>query len=156
MNQKLPFSSEAGIKAGEYHQMGYNCSESIFLTFREYLAPEVGEEFVRIATPFGGGLGRAGCICGALSGAVLMLGFAKGRTTHKVPRKESYILSNDLEKRFKEKFGSTCCRVLNRHPFGSSEQGDTCMHIIRESAEMFMEFIKEKGLAGHNEHGISL
>jgi len=156
MNQKLPFSSEAGLKAGYYHKMGYNCSESIFLTFREYLAPEVGDEFVRIASPFGGGLGRAGCICGALSGAVLMLGFAKGRTTHKVPGKESYILSNDLENKFKERFGSTCCRVLNRHPFGSPEQGETCQRIIRETAELFMEFIKEKGIAGNDEHGTAL
>ena len=153
MNSKFPISSEAGIRAGEYHEMGYNCSESIFLTFREYLAPEVSEEFVRIATPFGGGLGRAGCLCGALSGAVLMLGFAKGRTTHKVPRKESYILSNDLEKRFKGRFGSTCCRALNKHPFGSSEQGETCMRIICESAELFMEFIIEKGIISKNEEG---
>jgi len=152
----LPIPSEAGKRAGEYHQMGYNCSESIFLTFREYLAPAVGEDFVRIATPFGGGLGRAGCICGALSGAVLMLGFAKGRTTYKVPRKESYLLSNDLEKRFKERFGSTCCRSLNRHPFGSPEQGETCMRIICETAELFMEFIKEKGIAGDDEDGMAL
>jgi C_GCAxxG_C_C family probable redox protein len=148
MNCKNPAPAEAGIRAGKYYKLGYNCAESIFLTFRELLAPEVDEELVRIATPFGGGLGRAGCLCGALSGAVLMLGLAKGRTSHMEPRGESYILSHDLEQRFKRKFGSTCCRVLNKNSFGSPEQAVICMRIITETAEMFMNCIEEKNLAG--------
>jgi C_GCAxxG_C_C family probable redox protein len=148
MNCKIQTAEDAGIRAGEFHKMGYNCAESVFLTFRELLAPEVDENFVRIATPFGGGLGRAGCLCGALSGAVIMLGLAKGRTTYKVSRRESYVLSHDLEKGFREKFGSACCRTLNRNPFGSPEQAVICMRIITETAEMFMDYIREKGLTG--------
>ena len=146
MNYKSPAPAEAGIRASEYHELGYNCAESIFLTFRELIAPDVDSEFVRIATPFGGGLGRAGCLCGALSGAVLMIGFAKGRTTYSIPRDEAYSLSQEFEKRFKGKFGSTCCRVLNKNSFGSPEQAVICMRIITETAEMFMGYINEKKL----------
>jgi len=147
LNFKIQSAEDAGIRAGEYHKMGYNCAESIFLTFRELLAPDVDEEFVRIATPFGGGLGRAGCLCGALSGAVLMLGLAKGRITYKVSRRESYILSHGFEKKFKDKFGSTCCRALNRNNFGTPQQAVVCMRIITEAAELFMEYIEQNSLA---------
>jgi len=97
-----------------------------------------------MATPFGGGLGRSGCICGALSGAVMILGAAKGRVSADVPRKESYELSNEYHKRFYEKFGATCCRVLVKEEFGSREQGDRCYRIITESAELMMNFLIEK------------
>ncbi len=133
--------------AGNYHNKGFNCAESIFLAFREVAAPELSEDMVRLATPFGGGLGRSGCVCGAISGAVIILGAAKGRISPDIPRKESYDLSSDYHNRFKEKFGATCCRVLVKEKFGSKEQGEKCYKIITESADLLMNFLVEKGIA---------
>lgn len=130
--------------AGDYHNLGYNCAESIFLAFRSVAAPELSEEMVRMATPFGGGLGRSGCLCGALSGAVMMLGAARGRTSPETPRKESYELSNEYHNIFKANFGSTCCRVLVKEKFGTKEQGERCYKIITESAELLMKFLLDK------------
>lgn len=131
----------------EYHKEGFNCAESIFLAFRERIAPDFSVEAVRMATPFGGGLGYSGCLCGALTGSVMILGIVKGRTTPDVPRKEPYSLSNEFHNRFKGKFNATCCRVLNKNQFGSAEQGATCGRIIGGTEELLMEFLKEKGLA---------
>ncbi len=133
--------------AGDYHNSGYNCAESIFLAFREVAAPDLSEDMVRIATPFGGGMGRSGCVCGVLSGAVIILGAARGRTTPETPRTESYELSNEFHNRFKSKFGATCCRVLVKDKFGSKEQGERCYQIITGSAELLMKFLVEKGIA---------
>jgi C_GCAxxG_C_C family probable redox protein len=133
--------------AGDYHNRGFNCAESIFLAFRGVAAPDLSEDMVRIATPFGGGIGRSGCVCGALSGAVIILGAARGRTTPETPRKESYELSNEFHNRFKSEFGATCCRVLVKDKFGSKEQGERCYQIITGSAELLMKFLVEKGIA---------
>ncbi len=137
---------EARAQAGDFHRQGYNCAESIFLTFRPYLAPEADPDLVRIATPFGGGLGCAGCICGALSGAVMVLGLAKGRTSTEIPRKDAYALSSGFQKKFSDQFGATCCRALNKHPFGTPEQGKNCLKIIGTTAKIFMDFIQERNL----------
>ncbi|HPS58424.1 MAG TPA: C-GCAxxG-C-C family protein [Spirochaetota bacterium] len=130
----------------DYHKEGFNCAESIFLAFRERVAPEISTEAVRMATPFGAGMGHAGCLCGALAGSVMIIGILKGRTTPDVPRKEPYALSGEFHNRFKERFGATCCRVLNRHRFGTAEQGATCGEIINGTEEILSEFLREKGL----------
>ena len=132
--------------AGSYHKKGFNCAESVFLTLREYAAPELSEEMVRLATPFGGGLGRSGCVCGALSGAVMIIGAAKGRVSPDIPRKISYELTNEYHNIFRKKFGATCCRVLVKDEFGSPGQGEQCYRIITESAVLIMNFLLEKGI----------
>ena len=134
----------AAESAGNYHEKGFNCAESIFLTFRAIAVPDMNEDMVRLATPFGGGLGRSGCVCGALSGAIMILGAVKGRTSADVPRKQSYELSNDYHNRFSEKFGATCCRKLVKDEFGSKEQAAKCYKIITESAGLLMDFLVEK------------
>lgn len=144
MNDKC--CSEARTTAGNYFRQGYNCAESIFLTFRPHLAPELDEKLVRMATPFGGGLGHAGCICGALSGAIMMMGLKKGRLSPSMPRDAAYELSCEFQKRFVNQFGATCCRALNKSPFGSPEQGRNCLKIIGTTAKLFMAFLLEKGI----------
>ncbi|MEI6127396.1 MAG: C-GCAxxG-C-C family protein [Pseudomonadota bacterium] len=139
-------TQEARDRAGNYFRQGYNCAETLFLTFRQYLAPDVEESLVRMATPFGGGLGHAGCICGALSGAIMMLGLKKGRISPQATRDEAYGLSREFQKRFMDEFGATCCRALNKNPFGTPEQGKNCLKIIGNTAKILMAFIQEKGL----------
>ena len=137
---------EVRTRAGNYFRQGYNCAESIFLAFREQLAPDIDESLVRMVTPFGGGLGHAGCVCGALSGAILLLGLKTGRTSTETSLDAIYALAGEFQKRFADAFGSTCCRALNKHPFGSREQGKNCIKLIGGTAEIFMAFIKEKEL----------
>ncbi len=139
-------SSPKNKRALDYHNEDYNCAESIFLAFREQAAPELGADMVRMATPFGAGLGNAGCLCGALAGSVMILGLFKGRTTPDVPRKEPYALSSEFHNRFKEKFGATCCRVLKRAASGPDMRGATCEEIISGTDELLSEFLAEKRL----------
>lgn len=131
----------------DYHKDGFNCAESIFLAFRQRVAPELSAEAVRMATPFGSGLGGAGCLCGALAGSVMILGLLKGRTTPDVPRKESYGLSSEFHNRFRDNFGATCCRDLKRKASGTDKKGATCEEIIARTDELLSDFMEEKGLA---------
>ena len=130
----------------DYHKEGFNCAESIFLAFRERAAPDLGVDAVRMATPFGAGMGYAGCLCGALAGSIMILGLLKGRTTPDIPRKEPYGLSGEFHNRFRKKFGATCCRILKREGSGPDKQGATCEEIIAGTDELLSEFLREKGL----------
>jgi len=143
MSEIIKIKSAADT-AGDYHNQGFNCAESIFLTFRGLVTPNLSEDIVRLATPFGGGLGRSGCICGALSGAVMIIGAATGRITSMTPRKQSYELTMEYHNRFRYQFGATCCRVLVKDEFGSKEQGEKCFKIITESADLLINFLYEK------------
>lgn len=57
------------------------------------------------------GMGGAGCTCGALSGAQLALGLFLG---DKAPWRKMAPKAREMHDIFKERFGSTCCRVLSK------------------------------------------
>lgn len=145
MSQDLTI--EARNKAGEYFKQGYNCAEAIFLTYREILAPEVDQNLMRMVTGFGGGLGHAGCMCGALAVSNMMLGLIKGRTNNnEEERLNCYALAKNFHDKFEEKFGNTCCRVLNPHPFDTPEHLKNCLKITGNTAKLLYEYLNEKEL----------
>ena len=143
---KNTLSQKAMESVAEFFDKGYNCAESTFLTFRPYVAPELSDDLVKLATPFGGGVGCAGCLCGALSGAIMILGAAKGRTNSDMSLDPPYELSFEFHDKFKAEFGETCCRILTRNEFGSKEQAEACHKIITESAGLLMDLLIDRGI----------
>ncbi|MFZ5649445.1 MAG: C-GCAxxG-C-C family protein [Bacillota bacterium] len=138
---------EARNRAGDYFRNGYNCAEAIFLAFRDILELDVPRDMVRMATVMGGGLGHAGCICGALGGSAMVLGLMKGRTSAEEKRDEAYALSREFHDRFESNFNYTCCRNLNPYPFDTKEHLRNCIKITGNTAKILAEFINEKGLS---------
>ena len=141
---------EVRNKAGNYYKSGFNCAEAVFLTFREYLAPEISPETVKLVTGFGGGLGHAGCLCGALTGSIVALNMLKGRTSPQEKRDVPYDLARRFHDRFEEKFGYTCCRALNPYPFDTKEYLRHCIKITGNTAKLLMEFLQENELYGES------
>lgn len=133
--------------AGKNFKEGYNCSETIVRTFRDFYQLDVSDEALKMASGFGGGLGHAGCMCGALSGATMVLGLFQGRDNKEQSRGPIYSSSHDFHGIFSEKFGAACCRVLNPHEFGTQEQRRTCLKITGNTAELLLKYIQEKELA---------
>lgn len=144
MNSEI--AVEARNKAGNYFKEGNNCAESIFMTFREYLAPEMDPEMVKLVTGFGNGVGQAGCMCGALTGSIVALNMIKGRISKDASKSEAYDHSKEFHDRFANKFGATCCRALNKNPFESKEHLTTCLKITGNTGKLLMEYLQEKGL----------
>ena len=64
------------MDAVEYFNKGYSCSESMI----KWAIDEglVNEELLAVATPFSGGMG-VGCLCGAVTGAQMIIGSQYGR-----------------------------------------------------------------------------
>lgn len=144
MSQDLAI--EARNKAGEYFRQGHNCAEAIFLTFRDLAAPELDAGMVKMFTGFGGGYGHAGCACGALNSAVAVISLFKGRTSGQEDREPGYSAAKEFHDLFEERFGGTCCRVLNPHPFDTPEHLKNCLKITGNTAKLLMEYLLKKEL----------
>lgn len=99
-------------RAAELHSQGFNCAQSVVCA----IAPEIGvDEAIasRAAEGFGAGMGGMSETCGAISGAVMALGFVSGHGMETpVNKKATYQLSKDLVDAFREKNGSTICREI--------------------------------------------
>ncbi len=77
----------------------------------------------RIATPFGGGMGHAGQICGAVSGALMVIGLSRGITVYDREQKYAcYDLARGFQQRFRELHGDLTCPGLLGWDIGNSQE----------------------------------
>ena len=99
--------------AVESFESGFSCSQAVFAAFSEDLGLE-REKALRIAQPFGGGIARSGSTCGAVTGALLVIGLKHGRcrVEDEAAREKTYALVLELITRFRERHGSIICREL--------------------------------------------
>ena len=69
---------ERQIQAAQYFLDGYNCAQAVFAAFSDMtgLTPEYS---ARMASAFGGGMGRMREVCGAVSGMLMVTGILYGR-----------------------------------------------------------------------------
>ena len=103
----MPTPAEIAVNT---FSQNFNCSQSVFSAF----APQFGldeKTALKLASPFGGGLARRGELCGAVTGALLALGLARG-TDKPASKEEIYRLSHEFMRRFEEKHGTLLCRGL--------------------------------------------
>lgn len=137
---------EARNRAGDNFKQGFNCAESIVKAFNEMCNTDMSPEVIKMATGFGGGLGHAGCMCGALAGSAMVLGILKGRTDTTEDREPAYHLTKDFHDRFEAKYGATCCRSLNPYTFDTPEHLRNCLKITGGTGKLLMEYLQEKNL----------
>jgi C_GCAxxG_C_C family probable redox protein len=98
-------------RARNFFHTGANCAQSVVAAF----APDFGmdaETAFAVARGFGSGM-ATGEVCGALSGAVMVIGLSTGLDVENGPAKqEAYRLVKEFVRQFEARFGSTCCRIL--------------------------------------------
>jgi C_GCAxxG_C_C family probable redox protein len=108
--------------AAEIMRGGFNCAQSVVKAFLTDL--EAGEDAVtRMAAPFGGGLGRCGYVCGALSGATFVIGARFGNIdpADSAARERANAAVGQLLERFRREHGSVMCRDLIGVDMGNAE-----------------------------------
>lgn len=91
---------------------GFNCSESTLLGLCESFGIEDNDIIPKVASPFGGGIGRQGYMCGSLSGALMFLGIKYGRKDVDDERAPAYDRAASLINKFIQKYGSVNCRDI--------------------------------------------
>ncbi len=142
-------------KAVAYFGNNFNCSQAVFATFAEELGMDV-ETALKIGTPFGSGA-RRGNICGAVSGALMVLGLKYGHchSENAEEKARAYEVTDDFLKRFTEAQGSVVCRELLKYDLTKEadmneimEQNlfrTVCPEMVRCAAAIVEEMLKEYG-----------
>lgn len=100
-------------KAMQSFLNGYNCAQCMILAFEDMLTIDV-DTALKIASPFGGGMGRLREVCGSVSGMFMVLGYING---YNEPgdyegKKALYEHVQELARRYEEANGSIICREL--------------------------------------------
>ena len=102
-------------KAQELFLEGYNCSQAVLCAFED-LTGLGTDEAAKLASSFGGGMGRLREVCGTVSGALLVLGLLRGYSDPKdgAAKTEHYHLVQEFVRRFREINHTILCRDLLR------------------------------------------
>jgi C_GCAxxG_C_C family probable redox protein len=134
---------EEGVEmAASCWERQYNCAESVLRGVCHAQGIELSDQGKRMATPFGGGVGRSEDICGALIGGVLAIGAVKGRTTFHEDRLAAYDAAGRLHGSFCGQFGSTSCKVLNKSDFKSAEHRPRCGRYVEAATRLTIQMLR--------------
>ena len=99
-------------EARAFFEGPYNCAQAVLGPFADRFGLPREIAF-KIATPFGGGIGHTGSICGAVSGALIAIGLAQGTATgDKTQKYACYALAAAFQARFRAQHGDLTCPVL--------------------------------------------
>ena len=139
-------------KSANYFKNGFNCSQAVLATFASDFG--LSEEMaLKVATQFGGGA-RKGEMCGAVSGALMVLGLKYGHYHYNAPEEKgnAYKIAEDFMNRFIKKKGTVVCRELLGYDVSKPEDmvkikemdlfHSTCPEMIRCATEIVEEMLQ--------------
>lgn len=125
---------------------GYSCSEAVVMAAIQ--KGYVHKDILAVATPFSGGMGVR-CVCGAVSGAMIVLGSMFGRNDERDSSK-GRSLAKEFNEKFSAKYKVNCCKVLSAgYEMHSAERKQHCTHMVHDSGEILESLIKENSLVNN-------
>jgi C_GCAxxG_C_C family probable redox protein len=104
---------ERSKDAANLFKDGFNCAQSVLAAFGQDHGLD-REMALRVAGSFGGGMARMGETCGAVTGALMVLGLRHGMTRKEAPQAKENNYNEVLKfvEAFKARYGSIQCRDL--------------------------------------------
>jgi C_GCAxxG_C_C family probable redox protein len=100
-------------KAISYFMGDYNCAQTVLGSYcSDYGLDQ--DLALKIASGFGGGMGRFGRTCGAISGALMVIGlkYGMGANDPLEFKEKTYQIVREFSNRFQEIHGSVICKEL--------------------------------------------
>ena len=142
-------------KARSLFLEGYNCSQSVFTAFCDRFG--IDEEAAKkISAGLGGGVGRQREVCGAVSGAAMVLGCIAAPTdgSDSEGKAKNYELVRVFSDRFRERHTSIVCReiladkVKNKGARPDERTAEyyknrPCLKAVEDAAEILTEMLEE-------------
>ncbi|MDL2217788.1 C-GCAxxG-C-C family protein [Christensenellaceae bacterium OttesenSCG-928-M15] len=128
---------------------GFNCAQAILSTYCEALGLDK-ETALKLSCGLGAGMGRLGHVCGAVSGAYLLLGlkYGQAQSNDKEAKEKTYALVQEFSKKFKERNGTTICRdllgvdlLLDDKVLAAERVKEVCPKIMQYAAEIIEELL---------------
>ena len=147
-----------GDKAKGYFTRGYNCAQSVLMTFSDITGLDE-KTSAMLSSGFGGGMGRMREVCGAVSGMFMAASIVHGYDDpgDTEGKKRTYAMIQTLAEKFKEKNKSIICRELLGldKPEGTHipEQRTAeyykkrpCGDLVKDAAEVLEEYFVSIGV----------
>lgn len=132
---------------------GFNCAQSVFSAYCEKLGLDK-ETALKISTSFGGGMGNTGQTCGAVTGALMLIGLKHGKylPNDNVSKEKTYALVQEFSRKFKAKNGSLNCTELLGCDIGTAEGAKyardnqltkkICPELVKEAANIIGQLLE--------------
>ncbi len=132
---------------------GFSCSQAVLSTYGEQFGMDQATAF-KVSCAFGGGMGRMAGPCGAVTGALMVIGlkYGKYREGDEKAKEMTYALTNEFARRFIDRNGSINCKELLGCDIGSAEgmkyakernlTTTLCPKYVRDAAEIVEEMLK--------------
>ena len=126
---------------------GLSCSQAIFSVYGKDLGVDP-ETAVKIASAFGAGVAKTGEICGAVSGALMVIGLAQRMEDIRDPpsRERVYALVHRFMEEFTARNGSVNCTELVGYDLSDPGQyaearekkvfATRCSKLVKDAAEI--------------------
>lgn len=141
------FSEKMGMAAGNNFKNGFNCCEAIVETFRKEAGVDIDDNAFRMCSGFGGGIGHARDLCGAMTGCTMVISTLVGRDKPAdKPLAEIYPVTLEFHQRFEKEFGSCKCGDLMTYEFNTRDHFINCIKLVNKVAQALAIFLEEKGL----------
>jgi len=136
--KKIREDAEASFRKGDFY-----CSEAILHSINENFELNMSDETLAMASGFPVGIGKSKCVCGAVTGGILSLGFFFGRSKGGDDKvQNTLVLANELQQSFRDKYGCLCCSVQTKGmDMASGEHKAQCIRFTGEIAEKTAEII---------------
>lgn len=129
-------------QAAAYHARGFNCAQAVACTLALAVGLDPQTAFI-LTEGFGAGMGGMTETCGAISGAVAIMGFVMSDGMDNPKTKgQTYKLSREIAKRFKTKNTTTVCGALKGI---GSDNGPlrSCPGCIDDAIEIACDVLKQ-------------
>ena len=136
----------------EIFNKGFNCAQAVLSSHSE----EFGLDTIfakKLGGAFIGGIANNGEVCGAVSGALMLIGLKYGQYNEgDIESKEKTIkITNDYIQKFKKEHGSIICRELLKYDLSIEEEKlkaresgvfkTLCPKYIKKSVEIIEEIL---------------
>lgn len=142
-------------KASAYFRQGYNCAQAVAMAFADEVRMDE-KTLAKLASSFGGGMGRLREVCGAVSGMFLVYGIMLGYDdpNDREGKTQQYRIVQEMAREFEILQGSIVCREILKKPEGPDHfkpdertetyyAGRPCENCVADATEILENFLKK-------------
>ena len=138
----------------ELFEKGFNCSQSVLFTYGKGYFKE-DTLALKLASVFGAGISYRGEMCGAVSGALMVLGLHYGNSdlTMEVSKEMTFCITKEFIDTFEKQNGSVICNRLLKTEINTAEGLDNarqnglfkkiCPKLIGNASEILESLIEK-------------
>lgn len=131
---------------------GFSCSQAVLSAFASDLGLDPAAA-LKVSAGFGGGMGRMGWTCGAVTGAYMAIGLKHGATSgqDRAAKENTYRLVREFNRRFEARNKVLTCRDLLGCDISTAEGFEemkqrglhqtVCAKAVRDAAEILDELL---------------